>query len=231
MRRCQGGEGGTRRGAPGVARHSLTSRALRAEALSNNQDAIVRFAIKREGKSTLMSVVIVRTPLSVPAAGSGSSAGGAAAASSSTSLVSSRSTAVAPSPSTPTSGLGSGLGAGAGTYSAAGHGGLAATGMGAHGFSQTASGYESGGYSSCGSVSSAYDSAASDRYESDASSHSRSHRLEALASAHSCAPPARRPLVISALLPRAPAASQAIASSPPPRGALPLLPLRARLGP
>ena len=136
----------------------------RAEALSNNQDAIVRFGIKREGKAALISVVIVRTPLSV--------ASSAASSAISSSAVSARSTVMGHAPSTPTSGLGGGLGAGAGTYSAAGHGALAA---GAPGLTAThsAGGYESSGYSSCGSNGAAYDSGQSDRYESDVSTHSR----------------------------------------------------------
>jgi hypothetical protein len=147
--------------ADGVTKRGLVQR---AEALSNNQDAIVRFGIKREGKAALISVVIVRTPLSVASSAAGSAT--------SSSAVSARSTVMGPAPSTPTSGLGGGLGAGAGTYSAAGHGALAAGALGLTA-THSAGGYESSGYSSCGSNGGAYDSGLSDRYESDVSTHSR----------------------------------------------------------
>jgi len=84
---------------------SLSLTHTHTEALSNNEDAIVRFGIRRDPNPALISVVIVRTPLSV-------------SSSSVPSLRSSVPLSAAPT-ATPTAGLGGGLGAGAGMYSAA----------------------------------------------------------------------------------------------------------------
>ena len=99
------------------ARTHIHTHYTRAEALSNNDDAIVRFGIRRDENLALISVVIVRTPLSVPTPTPSSSTSTASAPSSRTFSTST------PSNERSTFGLGGGLSAGAGTYSAAGSGG------------------------------------------------------------------------------------------------------------
>ena len=120
------------------------------ESLSNNHDAIVRFGILREGSPALISVVIVRTPLST------------SNAKSSDALTTTYGGRVSP----PSAG-----GTGAGIYSGGGAAAPVLHGGRAHSGASSASGYSSSsGYSS---AASAYDSEKSDRYDSDASNQSR----------------------------------------------------------
>ena len=118
------------------------------ESLSNNHDAIVRFGILREGSPALISVVIVRTPLSTSNAKSSDAL-----------------TTYGGRVSPPSAG-----GTGAGIYSGGGAAAPVLHGGRAHSGASSASGYSSSGYSS---AASAYDSEKSDRYDSDASNQSR----------------------------------------------------------
>ncbi len=157
----------------------------RAEALSNNDDAIVRFGIRRDENVALISVVIVRTPLSVPTPSISTAFTTPSSSTSNASAPANRTFPTsAPSNERSTFGLGGGLGAGAGTYSAAGSGGGVGGGPSSAG-TYSAAGYttntsgtggrSASGYESSGSVTSgtAYDSDKSDRYDTDASSQSR----------------------------------------------------------